>query len=178
MKKPFCAALLAVQLLPVAAWGQAAAAATVPATAEAPKAARYELKNKSSFTLARDRRSPFWPIGWVKGAGTPTAPALVLDERAFNLTSILLGAQALAIINGRTYSEGELIRPGKDMPSQPVRVLRISDGSVTLQCEGQTLVVTQRRPELQDRKPESELLNDQKPDLPAPPKNLPAPPKK
>lgn len=171
MKTPLNAALLAALLLPIVSRAQApVGSAGAAAPEDAPKAGRYELKHKSSFTLAPDRRSPFWPIGWAKGAGTPKAPTLKLDERAFSVTSILLGAQALAIINGRTYSEGELIRPGKDMPAQPVRIVRISDGSVTLQCEGQTLVVTQRRPELQDRKPEAELLNDQKPDSPTPPK--------
>jgi hypothetical protein len=130
------------------------------APADVPK---YALKNKSAFTLSPETRAPFWPIGWVKRS-TPRGeirerPNITINESAFSVTSILMGSPSLAVINGRAYSEGELVRMPKAGAAQRVRVQSINDGSVTLQCEDQTLVVALRRPELAERRPEVDLLD-------------------
>jgi len=134
--------------------------AETTAPADVPK---YALKNKSFFTISPDARTPFWPIGWVKRAGASKEigekPKVALDENAFLITSILMGSPSLAVINGRAYSEGELIRMPKDGPTRRVRVQSINDGTVTLQCEDQTLVIALRRPQLAERRSEVDLLD-------------------
>ena len=137
-------------------------AAAEKASAEVPK---YDLKKKSAFTLATDRRAPFWPIGWVKRASevrreVTQAPKQKIDEKAFTVTSILVGNPSLAVVNGRAYSEGELIRMPKGSAPAKVRVQQVADGSVTLQQDDQTIVIAMRRPELRDKKPDAELLLD------------------
>ena len=128
---------------------------------------KYDLKKKSTFTLASDRRAPFWQIGWVKNSKEvrteiAQAPKPKIDESAFNVTSILLGNPSLAVVNGRAYSEGELLRMPKGSGSPPVkiRVQQIGDGSVTLGCDQHTFTVTLKRPELAARKAE-ELLDQE-----------------
>ncbi|MEI9892673.1 MAG: hypothetical protein WDN28_01830 [Chthoniobacter sp.] len=134
----------------------------------------YVLKNRSAFTNPDEvPRAPFWPIGWVKRVkGSPVAaaaqvqaPKVVLDGRSFKVTSILIGSgttPSLAVINGRAYSEGEFLRMPKAAGAAPVRirVQRINDGNVVLQNADQTLVATLVRPELNAKRPE-ELLLDQ-----------------
>jgi hypothetical protein len=123
---------------------------------------KYALKNKSAFTLPTETRAPFWPIGWVKRAAVHgearERPKTAINESAFSVTSILMGSPSLAVINGRAYSEGELVRMPKDGAAR-VRLQGINDGSVTLQCDDQTLVVALRRPELAERRPEVDLLD-------------------
>jgi hypothetical protein len=144
----------------------------------------YVLKNKSSFTPVTDeQRAPFWPIGWVKrrpvlAATGPVhvveAPKVTLDAKSFKVTSILLGNPSFAIINGRTYSEGEFLRAPKAVavagaPSAPaapaprIRVYRINDGQVVLQNQEQLLTVSLLRPELLQRGGVEELLSEDRP---------------
>jgi hypothetical protein len=127
---------------------------------------KFALKNKSTFTLSAEQRAPFWPIGWTKRAVSTTQvkdmPKVTLDESAFQVTSILVGEQSLAVINGRAYSEGEFLRLPKGSQPIRIRVQRISDGSVTLQYGEQMLMVGLRRPELVEKPPETALLNDEK----------------
>lgn len=152
----------------------AAPATPAPAAAaeKAEPVAPYELKNKSKFAAADPTaRAPFWPIGWVKRksngvqqVATPVAPKVLIDEKAFKVTSILIGSgttPSLAIINGRTYSEGEFLRmpKGGPTPQARIRVQRITDGSVVLQNADQTLIASLVRPELSERKSEELLLD-------------------
>src|SRR3978361_776225 len=79
------------------------------------KTAGYHLKNQSTFQVTPGVRAPFWPIGWTPSAKTTdteavNAQTLVITPDQFSVTSILLGAQSLAVINGRTYGEGEFLR--------------------------------------------------------------------
>ena len=141
----------------------------------APPLGNYEVKVQSTFALPDDARRPFWPIGWVKPSATPDQPIdepivrTKLSPDDFSVSSVLLGNPSLAVINGRAYGEGEMIRmpkaaaeKGSPKPRARVRVARILDGRVVLQsADGQSLEVTLRRGKLQDRKPEEELLNDQ-----------------
>ena len=126
---------------------------------------KYELQKKSTFTLAADRRAPFWPIGWVKRGNqapaeiTKQAPKAKLDESAFTVTSIMLGNPSLAVINARAYSEGEFIRMPKGSAPMKVRVQQIGDGAVSLNYENQTFTVTLKRQELAMRKAEPDLLD-------------------
>ena len=148
--------------LHASAAGTANAAPNSPAKAPA-EPGKYELKKKSAFSLAADRRAPFWPIGWVRRANEPRteitdAPKQKIDEKAFAVTSILVGNPSLAVVNGRAYSEGELIRMPKGSAPVKVRVQRVADGSVTLQHEDQTLVIAMHRPELSEHKPDADLL--------------------
>jgi hypothetical protein len=144
--------------------------------------APYKLKRRSSFTPpTADARAPFWPIGWVPKktmiASTPAAqaaaPTPLLDEKAFRVTSILLGAgtaPSLAVINGRAYGEGEFVKVPRGSvapavagkPAAPavarIRVQRISDGSVVLQCAEQAITISMQRQELALRKVQEEQL--------------------
>ncbi|MHA3770344.1 hypothetical protein ACXR0O_02270 [Verrucomicrobiota bacterium sgz303538] len=131
----------------------------------------YQLKNRSTFTAPEVSRPPFWPIGFVKRAKiagevhvapTPTAK---LTPEMFAVTSILVGHPSLAVINGRAYGEGELLRGSKSAadPRARIRVMRIADGQVHLQSgDGQTVVVALRRPELSERKAEEPVLSDER----------------
>ncbi len=146
----------------------------------------YQLKNRSSFAAtAEGARAPFWPIGWVHRKGVSSvvaaqAPAKSgLDAANFRVTSILLGSgptPSLAVINGRAYSEGEFLKmPRGSAPAAPapvasgapavpvpprIRVQRITDGSVVLQREDQSVTVTMQRQELMQKKADDRLLDD------------------
>jgi hypothetical protein len=157
---------------------QAVQAAPGENTEKAPLA-RYKLKNKSSFTPIPGARPPFWPIGWVKRKGSApvelasSGPKFSFDGKNFVVTSILLGPPALAVVNGRAYEEGQFLRTPRNAgvrSSAPrVRVHRIADGQIWLQCEEQIINIALKRPELSERKPEQELLNEeQDEELPAP----------
>jgi len=158
---------LAVLLLPVVAWAEEAA----------PKPAGYQLKKRSSFSVAEDTRAPFWPIGWNRRAqeaaaaiaAKPVVVKATIDPANFKITSILLGSPSLAVINGRAYGEGEFIktpRPAEGAPADPaatprIRVQQISDSAVVLQSGAQQVTVKFNRQglALKSRTPEV-LLQD------------------
>jgi len=128
---------------------------------------KYELKKRSSFSLPETTRAPFWPIGWTKQNGTRTEVAAVvtqqkpvLDERNFSVTSILLGNPSLAVINGRSYTEGEMLRmPRGSAPAAVrVRVQRITDGAVELAFADQIIKAKLRREQLEPKQGTSEEL--------------------
>ena len=135
---------------------------------------KYELKNRSSFTpVSEQARAPFWPIGWVKRkkgvvvAETHSAPTALLEDKHFKVTSILLGNPSLAVINGRAYSEGEFLRTPKAKAVEAataaparVRVQRITDGSVVLQHQDQTIIASLQRTPLAPHKAEEVLLEE------------------
>jgi hypothetical protein len=146
------------------------------------KPAPYQLKQRSAFALPTGtERAPFWPIGWKKRAigevtqsAVPTTPKFVLDEKSYKLTSILLGNPSLAIINGRTYMEGEFVRQARPaaaptvatstLPANArVRVFRIQDGQVVLQYQNETVTLGLQRPELAQKHGEEELLIEDRP---------------
>lgn len=145
------------------------------------KTAGYHLKNQSAFQVAPGTRAPFWPIGWAPSGkattdNTPAEPASAITADQFSVTSILLGSKSFAVINGRTYGEGEFIRAARPVKAAPgtaapaastvsaslrIRVNRIIDGQVILQAAGQSAIaVPLRRPQLSERKPgDDELLS-------------------
>lgn len=143
-----------------------------PAPADKPATPhkRYELKNKSSFNVAENVRSPFLPIGWVK-RGEATAPVVdqtTVDASGFRLTSILIGNPSMAVINGRSYEEGQFLRMPRGGPQVLIRLYRIGDGQVWLQSGGQVFPVPLKRPELSERKIEEQLLNEERDIVPVP----------
>jgi hypothetical protein len=140
--------------------------------------APYVLKNRSTFSAVSDeQRAPFWPIGWLKRKPmsvtsaeplrTMEQPKAQFDASNIKLTSILLGTPSLAIINGRSYSEGDFLRQPKAAvvagTAPRVRVYRINDGSVVLQNQTELITVAIQRPELVQRGPEQELLTEDRP---------------
>jgi hypothetical protein len=147
----------------------------------------YHLKKRSVCNIAPDVRPPFWPIGWVHHDGphqdAPVGLKYVLEEKNFAVTSILMGPPAIAFINGRAYEEGQFLKMAKaavlvatpTAPTAPamassaamprIRVQRITDGQVWLAFETQIIAVPLKRPELNERKADQELLNEDKDDV-------------
>jgi len=152
-------------------------AAATPAAPAAPAAApkeRYQLKTKSGFSVPEGSRAPYIPIGWVKKDGPimVVAQTARVDESGFRVTSILLGNPSLALINGRSYEEGQFLRMPRGSTVR-VRVYRIIDGQVWLQHENSLFSVPLKRPELNEARPAEQLLNEDRDVVPMP--NLPAP---
>lgn len=112
-----------------------------------------DVKARSSFELAAGSRNPFLPIGW-KGSAVVTKVSSkkhVAPAEAFRVTSILVGSPSLAVINGRSYEEGQMIRMPRDPKANPnippprAKLFRIGDGAVQIQLEDQMLVVPLKR---------------------------------
>jgi hypothetical protein len=136
------------------------------------KTAGYHLKRQSTFEVAPDARAPFWPIGWAPSSKNTTqsdapAPVFTITPDQFSVTSILLGPESFAIINDRTYKQGEYLRPSRAAKAAPggaahpaaplppnvrVWVARIMDGQVILQAGTQAIAVPLRRPHLSEKK--------------------------
>ena len=93
----------------------------------------FKLKHRSSFTDA-PARNPFWPIGWVKGDTTQAEvqDAVPITADKFEVTSISTGSNPLAVINGKTYAEGETIIALYDDQKIKIQVVAINDGDVVL----------------------------------------------
>jgi hypothetical protein len=127
--------------------------------------ASYELKNRSSFRVDPDARAPFWPIGWQRpkkgSAGQPVEvkagpdSGIQLQPGFFNVTSILLGHPPLAMINGRSFEEGEVLPVVAGSQRLRVLVRAIRDGGVWLEYERQQVFVPMRRPELGTKQTET-----------------------
>jgi len=145
---------------------------------DAKPAEPYVLKNRSTFTAVSDeQRAPFWPIGWTKRKSVSITSTVVqpvaepiraaFDAASVKVTSILLGSPSLAIINGRSYSEGDYLRQPKGAaaaaPTARVRIYRINDGNVIIERNTERVVVALQRPELVQRGPGEELLTEDRP---------------
>jgi hypothetical protein len=130
----------------------------------------YELKNRSTFAIDPDARTPFWPIGWKK-TNKPFAPAVrvaptvarefQIQPQHFIVSSVLLGNPPLATINGRAFGEGETLPVV--VGGQPVRVVvkGVRDGGVWLDQSGHQIFVPLRRQELPTRTPDIALPEKQ-----------------
>jgi hypothetical protein len=117
------------------------------ASAPAADTSGLQIKNKSKFTAAESMHNPFWPIGWTKTA--PVALAAVaktgdnISTSGFTVTSILLGNPAVAVINGRDYQEGDMIRVGGVKTN--IEVVAIRDGEVVMRSGNSQIKVTMKR---------------------------------
>jgi hypothetical protein len=155
---PLAIVVFAIAFVPGAIAGDTAKPALPTKTSTA-----FELKNKSSFAVPEGTRSPFKPIGGKVTQPIPSTKNLN-DGSAFRVTSILVGSPSLAVINGRSYEEGQMIRMPKastkaNEPGVRVKLFRIGDGVVYLQVEDQVITVPIKRGgELKELQRE-ELLN-------------------
>lgn len=108
----------------------------------------FKLKHLSSFN-GGPARNPFWPIGWVKEAGAdPQEEAAPITADKFQVTSISTGSAPLAVINGKTYAEGETILALYGDQKIKILVVAISDGDVILQYLDKKYDIPLKRPEL------------------------------
>jgi|KBSMisStandDraft_5_1062788.scaffolds.fasta_scaffold197404_3 hypothetical protein len=151
------------------------ATAQTSAPASSTPLPRYELKRKSGFALESHGRAPFWPIGWVKQGSPGVVPEkrVDIDDEMFKVTSILVGNPSMAVINGRSYEEGQFIRMPKTAPQVKPRLYRIGDGQVLIQVQNQIVSVQLKRGELKSPAAETELLNEEKDELlPVPSKSV------
>jgi hypothetical protein len=125
-----------------------------------------ELKNKSSFAVRPGTRNPFLPIGW-KGGPLITqalAPRQNTPADAFRLSTIIVGSPSVAVINGKIYSEGQIIKmPKTDSRMMQVapRVYRILDGAVQIQVGEQLLTVPLSRGKLNEIQPDAPLAPEE-----------------
>lgn len=132
---------------------------------ETPKQAPYELKARSSFSLAAETRSPFWPVGWkpagaVEPSGTgpdttpvvDTAPKFQLSSESFIVSSVLLANPALATINGRSFGEGEYLPVISNDQRLKVQVYAIREQGVWLRLDNQKpVLIPMRRGEIRPK---------------------------
>jgi len=104
------------------------------------EAGGFKLKHRSTFTVQDTERNPFWPVGWVKTAAptavSETVQVAEIRPEDFELTAILLGTPALAVINGREYSEGDFIVLKGAGPAAKVQIVQVMDGRITLRYMG------------------------------------------
>lgn len=149
----------------------------LPGSAEImPVGETYRLNTRSVFAAAEDARSPFWPIGWSPSKGAAPSllvvPRVDLDLTKFVLTSTMLGSPAIAVINGRAYTEGETLKgaraalkmtvaPPPGTPYPKIRVQRIVDGSVMLECQGKLISLAMNRPTFGPRKVEAVVAEEE-----------------
>src|SRR5579862_5206371 len=93
-----------------------------------------KLKHRSTFTCDA-AHNPFWPIGWVKnGTESETQDVAVpITADKFQVTSISTGATPMAVINGKTYAEGETIIALYSGQKIKILVASVTDGTVVLQ---------------------------------------------
>jgi hypothetical protein len=164
MNRPFSILLLLATAL---ATGTARSQSPAPAAAETSKSsaastvAPYQLKNKSVCNLVDGTRSPYWPIGWKPNGAAPVIVKnkVEVDENFFRVTSILLGNPSLAVINGRSYEEGQFIRVPRNAAQIRPKLYRIGDGQVWIQIDTRLYNIPLRRGELNEKKVDEEVLN-------------------
>ncbi len=107
-----------------------------------------QIKTRSVYAADPAARNPFWPIGWKKQEPVatdvvaprpvPTVSDAFFRPERFVVTSISIGLLPLAMINGRSYGEGEFIRLDG---GASVQIVSIRDGQVTLRFREKTIVV-------------------------------------
>lgn len=119
-------------------------------TCNAQEDGSFKLKHQSSFA-GGPARNPFWPIGWVKNDSSQAeqqevaAPIITPDK--FEVTSISTGSNPLAVINGKTYGEGETIVALYGEQKIKILVVAINDGDVVLQYLDKKYTIPLKRPE-------------------------------
>ena len=113
-------------------------------------ATSLEIKNKSSFTMENNSRSPFWPIGW-KPTGKVAEPGIEhagpdIPLTAFVVSSITFDQGArFAIVNGKIMQEGQQFGMQLGNQTYQITVKSIEDGRVILARHDQEIVVRLRR---------------------------------
>jgi hypothetical protein len=108
----------------------------------------FELQNRSSFSIEDSERNPFLPIGWAKPqGGQKSAPVVTaaLNPEDFLLSSILLGREPMAVINGKVYTEGDVAPVEVGSRQVTVEVRAIHDGEVVLGYLDRNITVPLKR---------------------------------
>ena len=151
---------------PAPAAAENAAAPAAPAlSVDAVKVEPYVLKNRSSFGLTDEARPPFWPIGMKKRAEAAPAPTVkagpqapkskipVLKPEYFKVTGVLLGQPPLATLNGRSFSQGEMVPVVFEGQRIDLALRRVLDGGVQLAQGENVFFVPLHRPALGEALP-------------------------
>jgi hypothetical protein len=116
-------------------------------TMRAADALLIDEKNQSVFTMERNERNPFWPIGWKPAAKAgPETAGPEIPPSAFLVSSITLGeAERFAIINGKVMKEGQQF--GLQMGNQTYQITlkEIQDGKVVLLRRDEEIIVPLHR---------------------------------
>ncbi|HWB61200.1 MAG TPA: hypothetical protein VG733_17090 [Chthoniobacteraceae bacterium] len=110
---------------------------------------KLKLKHTSSYSGA-PAHNPFWPIGWAKSETTQNQAeevAVPITADKFEVTSISTGSSPLAVINGKTYGEGETIIALYGDQKIKILVVAINDGEVVLQYLDRKYTIPLKRPE-------------------------------
>ncbi len=100
------------------------------------------VAQRSAFETSVERRDPFLPIGWERPVSVPALAGLkgasavptesYLRPEAFVVSSIALDRLPLAVINGKTYGEGDPVLFVAGDKKVALHVEAIRDGVVTL----------------------------------------------
>lgn len=107
-----------------------------------------QLERRSEADIPPAQRNPFWPVGWAKKEANTAAPSGVavnaidtsfLVPARFVVSSISIGKFPLAVINGKTYGEGDLIAVNSGANRVNVQVVSIRDGKVKLRYADKTI---------------------------------------
>jgi len=129
---------------PLPAQESATPAADTPAVDQLD--AIYALKYRSEFQPRQIERNPFWPIGWTPVKedvdATPRETIPTVDPKLFRLSSVLTGAPAIAVIDGRDYVVGDTFTKTVQGSSITFRVKAIRDGFVDLEyADGRVVTI-------------------------------------
>ncbi|MCX6966800.1 MAG: hypothetical protein NTZ46_03305 [Verrucomicrobia bacterium] len=104
-------------------------------------AAELGISPPSDFDAVAMQRDPFLPLGWhppdsatpvVKGAAAVATTESYIRPEAFVVSSISVDRLPLAVINGKTYGEGDPLPFMAGERKIVLKVYAIRDGAVTL----------------------------------------------
>ncbi len=107
-----------------------------------------QLERRSESDISPAQRNPFWPVGWAKKEVNAAAPSGAVENvidtsflvpSRFAVSSISIGKFPLAVINGKTYGEGDLIAVNNGANRVNVQVVSIRDGKVKLRYADKTI---------------------------------------
>lgn len=99
----------------------------------------------STFRLPARPRNPFWAVGWTPQKSVEVDAVAPISAESFILSAILLGPPHYAVINGKDYGEGAIIKTEAEGKPVEVRVVKIVDGFVLLDYRGSGITVELRR---------------------------------
>jgi hypothetical protein len=107
----------------------------------------FKLTNRSSFTAPEPAHNPFWPIGWQKSKTTGAVAEIAVPVKAENfvVSTIMLGREPLAVINGREFGQGETLQIQVGPGYAKVLVAQIRDGEVVLKYLDREIIVPLHR---------------------------------
>ncbi len=97
----------------------------------------------ADYFFGRENSAKVRPISVLKpirqALPTPPSPPLEVPENALHVTSIALGTQPLAVVNGKQLSEGDWLEVRMDAGVAALRVAKITDGVVRFGYGGRVI---------------------------------------